>query len=243
VRLPLLLSVLLAAGLALAATAPAQDSGYSPGPTAVLDVRPPNVFTGQIVVLDGSRSFDPDGGPLGHRWDVDGDARFDVNTGPDPQLATAFFTPGPNRVGLQVTDRQSLRDDAFAGVLVFPRDFFADRTPPRIRLSRISRSLRRALRSGLAVRARCSEACVMAASLSVSRSSGRRLGLRGKRRTLGAAFRSVTRAGSRRLVIKLTRTARRKLRRARRVRVTFRFAAADAARNVRQVQRTLVLRR
>jgi hypothetical protein len=60
---------------------------------------------------------------------------------------------------------------------------------------------------------------------------------------MGRAFGAVQRAGSKRLVLKLSRTARRKLRRTRRVRVTLRFTVRDAAKNARRIRRTIILRR
>jgi hypothetical protein len=118
-----------------------------------------------------------------------------------------------------------------------------DQQPPNLSIARISRSLRRALRRGLPVRLHCSEACTMAASAGVNRSTGRRLGLRGRRRTLGKSAGALTSAGTKRLVMKFSRTARRKLRRTRRVRVTLRFTVKDPALNDLTVRRTIILRR
>ncbi len=122
-------------------------------------------------------------------------------------------------------------------------DNSCDQVPPAVQIARINRSLRRALRRNLAVRLRCSEACTMVASAGVDRRTGRRLGLRGRRRTLGKASGSLITAGSKRLRIKFSRIARRKLRRARRVRVTLRFTVKDAALNELTLRRTIVLRR
>ncbi len=83
----------------------------------------------------------------------------------------------------------------------------------------------------------------MVASAGVNRRTGRRLGLRGRRRTLGKASGALITAGSKRLRIKFSRIARRKLRRVRSVRVTLRFTVKDAALNAVTLRRTIVLRR
>ena len=53
----------------------------------------------------------------------------------------------------------------------------------------------------------------------------------------------MVQAGSRRLVLKFRRSARRRLRKARSARVTLRFAVTDPRGNERRVRRTIVLRR
>ena len=107
-----------------------------------------------------------------------------------------------------------------------------DQVAPGLRISRIRRSLRRALRGGLAVRLRCSEACTMGASAGVNRRTGRRIGLRAPADP-GQGLGAVTAGRLEALAVKFSRTARRKLRQARRVRVTLRFTVKDAALNRR----------
>jgi len=250
-RIPLLITLFALAVPAAAAPAASAQGGLTDcvyagdcRPTARLQASPNPAYQGQVVILDGRNSSDLDGDPLTFRWDVDGNGTPEVNTGPDRQLATAFFTTGANRVGLRVTDDDNRSDDAVTSVQVAANPLLArDTTPPRVRLSRISRSLRRALRRGIAVRMRCSEACVMGAGETIQRSTSRRYRIRGKRRNLSKANRSVVRAGSRRLVIKFSRTARRRLRKARAARVTVRFQATDASGNKRRVRRSIRLRR
>ncbi len=154
---------------------------------------------------------------------------------------------GTHRVGVRVTDTTNMRDEAFAFVQIAANPLFAsppaDRTPPTVRLSRISRSLRRALRGGIAVRLRCSEACAMGAAGTIQRSTSRRYRIRGSRRNLSKANRAVIQAGSRRLVLKFSRTARRRLRKARVARVTLRFQVTDPSGNKRRVKRSIRLRR
>lgn len=256
-RLPVLLTLLALGALVGAPAASAQSDcpDYAIGPcppVAALSASPNPAFQGQVVILDGTGSSDPNGDRLTYRWDIDGDGQPDVNTGEDKQLATAFFTTGANRVGVRVSDdgSPSLSDEAITSVQVAANPLLAggntaaiDRKPPNVRLSRISRSLRRALRGGIAVRLRCSEACVMGAGATLQRSTSRRYRIRGGRRNLSKANRSVIRAGSRRLVVKFGRTARRRLRTARSASVTLRFVVTDPAGNKRRVRRSIRLRR
>lgn len=252
-RVPALLTLLLLGALAAApVTAAAGDCDYqeSCSPVASLSASPNPAYQGQVVVLDGSASSDDDGDPLSYRFDVDGDGVPETDTGPDPQLATAFFTTGSNRVGLQVTDPGKHSDTAVTFVQIVTNPLLAggntaplDHKPPSVRLSRISRSLRRALRRGIAVRLRCSEACVMGAGGTLQRSTSRRFKVRGGRRNLSKAHRSLIKAGSRRLVLKLSRSARRRLREAPAARVTLRFMVTDPFGNTRRVRRSIRLRR
>lgn len=257
-RLPVLLTLLVLGALAGAPAASAQsDCDYTIGPcppTAALSASPNPAYQGQVVILDATGSRDPSGDPLTFRWDITGDDVPDVNTGPDRQLATAFFTTGANRVGVRATDDGSppLSDVAITSVQIAANPLLAgggnsaaalDRKPPDVRLSRISRSLRRALRRGIAVRLRCSEACVMGAAGTLQRSTSRRFRIRGGKRNLSKANRSVIKGGSRRLVVKFGRTARRRLRDARSARVTLRFLVTDPAGNKRRVRRSIRLHR
>jgi hypothetical protein len=216
-------------------------------PLAGLSASPNPAYQGQVVVLDGTGSSDGDGDPLTYRWDLDGNGVPETPTGHDSQIATAFFTTGSNRVGLRVTDPANQSDMAFAFVQIVTNPLLAppavDHTPPGVRLSRISRSLRRALRRGIAVRLRCSEACVMGAGGTLQRSTSRQFKVRGRKRNLSKAHRALTKAGSRRLVLKLSRSARRRLREAPAARITLRFAVTDPFGNTRRVRRSIRLHR
>ena len=58
---------------------------------------------GTEVVLDGSGSSDPDGGPLTYEWDFDGDGEFDDATGVNPAF-DRVGQDGAFTVALKVTD-------------------------------------------------------------------------------------------------------------------------------------------
>ena len=227
------------------------DDPPNRAPIASFSPNPPRAFVAKAVLLDGRGSSDPEGRPLTYAWDLDGNGNYETPTGSDSQVLTAFCSPGTQTLGLRVSDpgsasdarRRSSATTRTVDVVQATPDNSCDQLAPNLTISRIPRSLRRALRRGLAVRLHCSEACTMATSVGVNRRTGRRVGLQGRRRTLGKASGAITAAGSKRLVMRFSRTARRKLRRTRRVRVTLRFTVKDPALNDVTVRRTIILRR
>ncbi|NNL69646.1 MAG: DUF4038 domain-containing protein, partial [Acidimicrobiia bacterium] len=71
-----------------------------------------DVITGEApltVAFDGTGSTDPDGDPLTHQWDWNGDLVFDA-VGATP--SHTFTTPGTHRVILRVTDPSGASNDA-----------------------------------------------------------------------------------------------------------------------------------
>ena len=214
-------------------------------PTARVDVNPQQAFVGQVIEFNGSRSSDPEGLPLSYTWDLDGNGSFETPTGAESAIGFASFSPGLQALGLKVTDPGNKSDIEIGYALVFPAppEAARDLTPPATHLFGVRRSLALALRRGLRVRFGCSEACTVAASAGVDRRTGRRVGLSGRGRTIGRGFSAVTKAGSKKFTIKLSRRARRKLAKVRRVRVNLRFKVRDAAGNRRTVNHKITLRR
>ena len=107
----------------------------------------------------------------------------------------------------------------------------ADVAPPRVTLMAKSRlSLRRVLRRGIPVAIGCSEACNYTATVQLSARSAKRLHVAGR---VVVAKRNVTLSapGSRKLTVKLSRRARRTLRRHPGVRLEVRATATDGAGN------------
>jgi plastocyanin len=68
------------------------------------------VPVGREVVLDSSRSRDPDGRIETHLWDLDGDGVYERDSGRKARIRHAFEQPGKLRIGLVVLDD----DGAFA---------------------------------------------------------------------------------------------------------------------------------
>ena len=72
---------------------------------------------GTDVQLDGSASFDPDGGALTYAWDFDNDGVFDDATGPKP-MYNRVGEEDTYTVGLKVTDPDGAIDVATTTVVV-----------------------------------------------------------------------------------------------------------------------------
>ncbi len=71
-------------------------------PVARISAAPTSGAVPLTVTFDGSASTDPDGGPIGYEWDLDGDGSYDDGVG---SIVSATFTdPTDAVVGLRVTD-------------------------------------------------------------------------------------------------------------------------------------------
>jgi plastocyanin len=75
-------------------------------PIASLRAKHRRPRVGQRIVLDTSRSRDPDGRIAHHLWDLDGDGVYERSTGSRARIRHAFKKPGKVRVGVVVIDDQ-----------------------------------------------------------------------------------------------------------------------------------------
>lgn len=103
-----------------------------------------------------------------------------------------------------------------------------------------------ALSRGLAASATCDEACSVRSTATISSRDARRLGLaRSSARSVTVARGSgrLEAAGSKRVTVRFTRAAKRRLRRARRVTLTVRTRIVDGAGNARTLSQRVRLRR
>ena len=87
------------------------------------------VAWGEMVLLDGTGSYDPDGGSIvAWQWDLDYDSQYDdasgstVNVTYDYLLSTLGLTPGWHNIGLKVTDDESATDTDDALLWIAPGD-------------------------------------------------------------------------------------------------------------------------
>jgi uncharacterized repeat protein (TIGR01451 family) len=90
-------------------------------PPVALAGGPYTVVEGEAVTLDGSASYDPDGGVLTFEWDFDADGDFDDATGPAPSF-DGVDGPADIMVSLRVVDGAGLIDTDTAIVRVVNRD-------------------------------------------------------------------------------------------------------------------------
>ena len=96
---------------------------------------------------------------------------------------------------------------------------------------------------GLSAVGTCSEACTVDAQLSIDKRTARKLGVASARVVIGRAKVSLA-AGERKTIrVKVAKKARRKLARAKRVRVQLALVVSDAAGNATTMKRTVTLRR
>jgi thermitase len=124
-----------------------------------------------------------------------------------------------------------------------PRAAPQDRRPPAVSARLVSKlSLRQALRRGLRVRARCSEACTLLLDLTVKRASIASIEIAPRDVVVGKGRGGIRRAGAKVIRLRMTRRARRLLRRGRRHALTLRARATDPAGNRATLRRSLRLR-
>jgi hypothetical protein len=160
----------------------------------------------------------------------------------------ALYTPtaadvgGRLRVRVSATQGRTVSSDSEPSAVVPAASgtrAAADVTAPTVRLNVARTPLKTVLRRGyVVVGATCSEACAITLRAQVARRLRRSLG------TTIASGQASGRAGRRANVrVRLTRKARRALRRRRTVSFTLRATVADAARNRRTISRTVRLAR
>jgi PKD repeat protein len=87
------------------------------GPPLVdLDILSTPAATGSPVLLDASRSTDPNQDPLTFSWDLNGDGLYGDAAG--PQQNVSYASPGRYRVGVQVSDGHGATSTAEATITV-----------------------------------------------------------------------------------------------------------------------------
>jgi hypothetical protein len=120
-----------------------------------------------------------------------------------------------------------------------------DQQAPRISLVGVSRDLRRAARRGVRLRLRADEPATLSVALTIGRATARRLGVAHHARSPVTVGRRLTalRAGESRLHVAPRRSARRAMRRVRRIKLNIRLVATDAAGNTSRRVRTVTLKR
>jgi hypothetical protein len=212
-------------------------------PSASFSVAPSSPSTRSTLTLT-STSSDPDGGALSQTWDLDGDGSFDDAGGGTARKK--FTTAGSHPVGLRVADSEGLASATTRTLKV------RDKTPPKVTLivKKVFR-IRTAIRRGVRFKVRSNEAGRIRARLVVSRKRARKLKLVSKRFrkrtfTIGKGSARLRKAGTKRVKVKLTRRAKRALRRVRRghsVRAQLQVRVKDRAGNSTLKKKRIRLRR
>jgi hypothetical protein len=118
-----------------------------------------------------------------------------------------------------------------------------DTTPPTLSIAPLAKQkLAKVLKKGLGVTIGCSETCVASVKLTVAKKLAKKLGIASADVTLGSAKKTLG-AGKRKLYVKLGAKARKRLKKARSVRLKLVLRATDAAGNAATRARTLTLKR
>ncbi|MEA2374437.1 MAG: hypothetical protein QOD53_900 [Thermoleophilaceae bacterium] len=101
------------AGVAIGASVKAEPSPArsNDAPHARLSATPGTVLAGSTILLDGSRSRDPDGRVVRYLWDLNGDGNYETGTGSSSKLKDILASPGAVTVGLRVVDDHGAVDD------------------------------------------------------------------------------------------------------------------------------------
>jgi hypothetical protein len=182
------------------------------------------------------------------------DLRYALLAGVDPKPAFA----GKTVTGGRLNARQSLGVPVPAPAPApvpspppAPAAGPSDRVGPRVVVSLTGpRRIRAVARRGLRTVLRCSEACVLRIDMFLDRKAARRLGFatRLSKKRIGGAYARLPSARGNVVVVRLSRSAARRLNRARRrgapasVHLQVRIRAADLAGNQRNLTRTILLR-
>jgi DNA-binding beta-propeller fold protein YncE len=87
-------------------------------PVAALALDASVIAAGRQVRLDASRSSDPEGQPIVHEWDLDGDGAFEVGSGTTATASRTFGRHGTTTVRVRVNDPHGGRAVAEATVSV-----------------------------------------------------------------------------------------------------------------------------
>ncbi|WP_205697344.1 MXAN_6640 family putative metalloprotease [Conexibacter sp. SYSU D00693] len=116
----------------------------------------------------------------------------------------------------------------------------ADRRAPTVTIRLGRQRLATVLRRGLRVPVGCDEACTISATTRLETKAGKRLRLRS---TVGRATGRLSRAGTKVVVLKLSKAARTKLRRQRSVKLVLTVSVRDGSSNSRRLVRSATLKR
>ena len=239
------------------------NPGQEPGPDPRYGLACPPVHSDSDGIIDEDDNCDTVPNPS--QVDLDGDDRGDAC---DPDVdGDRIDDPYDNCPTIYNLDRgvdrngdgfvnqrdQEDRDGDGIGTACDPDELFVggpavgppapnptDARAPRLTASVGRRHRMAAVRAGLVVRLRCSEACAATAQLALDRRSARRLGL-GRLRIVAEGSARLGGGGTTYAFVRFTKAARRVLLRQRAVEATLTAVAVDAAGNRRSLRRAVGL--
>ena len=237
---------------ALSPTAGTAVDGFKVPPAAKLSAG--TAVAGQPVTLDAAGSVDRDGSVASYDFDLDGDGTYEVTATATPQQTFTYANPGTVHPAVRVRDNEGQVDTAAIELTVAaPPKPVASPTPtptatvtptptpsaaPRVKFSKAGRKGR------ATVTVTCDSTCKGTVGITVQPSTARKLGL-GKRRTVARASFRLTKAGTKKVTVRLSAKARKGLTRKRIERVTTRVTVkvTDAEGQSAKPSRTVRIRR
>jgi hypothetical protein len=203
-------------------------------PSGVLSANPGGTTVNQPVTLTAGFS-DPDSKITGYGWDLDGNGSVDRST-IGPTTTTSYSTPGVHTPKVFAKDFRGGSGSASTGVLIT--------SPSTGNPARPAFGLPRTGRNGRATfRVTCDSACLGSATVTISRKTARKLGLKSRR--VGSKQFLFDGARNRaRVTIKLSKSVLRKMRRANvgRLSVRLRVSVTDLEGQKRTSSRTVRIR-
>lgn len=236
-------------------------------PVATLSLAPTVVKVGEPVRMSAAGSYDPDGQIVSYRWDLGGNGAY-TDTGSVNSIVRSYPNPGIIRVTLKVVDDSGGTATATRTLTVLDADGTlgggsagtggpsggggtrgGGRNGFAASLSGASiQRLRLVVRKGVKVSARANRSARGTLALMVGARDGKRLrlarGRRARRPVKIGSLRVVLRGGkTKRASLRLTRKAKRALRRVRRLRVTITGTLRDSGGRKVKVSRVVLLRR
>jgi subtilisin family serine protease len=198
------------------------------------------------TLADGQHTFEaraldaagnPDASPAAWTFTVEPDA---VPTEPEASGPTPATAPAPAPAPQPTATTTANVSAGVSAPATAP--VARDATAPAVAVARVTQRLRSILRTGLRLPVRCSEGCTVSAAVWLDGAAARRLGLsRGRAVRIAARTQRLASGATTVVSLRLAASARRRLERVRRVTVTARLSAVDAAGNRRAVSRRLNL--
>jgi hypothetical protein len=224
------------------------DGATNALPTASFTASPNPVTTGALVSFNASASSDPDGPLADFSWDLDGNGSFETDTGTTPTASRSYGAAGPVTVRLRVRDSRGDTSDAAQTVTVTASGGGGgggDHTPPTMS-SKFKKvyNLLKALRRGFTGSLTGNEAFTAAGTGTISAKVAKRFRvIRSRTVVVARGKTSRASAGRAKIKFKFTRKARARLKRAKKVVLTLRITAKDAAGNSTKITRRVTLKR
>jgi hypothetical protein len=234
-------------------------------PTVTVSSQPGSAARGEVVTFT-AHGQDADGTVTAYKWDVDGDG-FDDGTGATKQLA--FGQVGTHIVSVQATDNDGGTGTAEKTVTIVAPDTGGGTPPgggggtppgdgggtpgptpdtvaPAVTLKpAAAQKLRKVLSKGLRLGLTASEPCTVHLVITVPKGTARkyRLDKRARGPVVVAKLDVTLRAGDSTVAVKLTKRARKALKRAKKVAFSIAASAHDAAGNTTTGSATLVVKK